>query len=79
MSHHTFRRLGWRRLVQWRMHLGQCNEFLYDEIIAAIAATFTPAAAARLAAVAARAVALTLAAGWPVQVRSGHGRQRGEW
>ena len=53
MPYHRLRRLGWRSLVQWRLHLGQCNEFLYDEIITAIAATFTPAAASRLVAAAA--------------------------
>ena len=42
MSHHRLRWLGWRSLVQWRVHLGQCLDDLY--------ALAEPAAAAAAAA-----------------------------
>ena len=83
MSHHRLRRLGGRSLVQWRLHLGQCNKFLYDDITTALAtstvtttlasnATRRPdaAAVAAAAAAAARRAAAAAAAAAVVKCRS---------
>ena len=85
MSHHRLRRLGGRRLVQWRMHLGQSKRILYDDITTALATSTvtttlasnaTDAAAAAFALAAAAAVVKCRSRAVCARGRSGSGRAR---